>query len=152
MSVFAAADRSESVECLAKPSLSSRSRLTSFHFQSFSSLNIKWRNTRLYETHPRTDERQRRHRGRGQLLQVFTSRSVVNLDKAIGLWRTALFRYLSSLFLNHFSFIRHFQVESDRMGRRTGGDIHKGHAMGLNPHNSVYRNDSYLQNIYRSQL
>lgn len=90
--------------------------------------------------------------GGGKPLQIFTSRSVVNLDEAIGLWRTAFFGYLSSLFLNHFSFIRHFQVESDGMGRRTGADIPKGHAMGLKPHNSVYRNDSYLQNIYRSQL
>lgn len=133
------------MECLPKPSLSSRSRLASLHFQSFPSSNVKLRNTHLCWTCPRTAKRQRGHRGRGEPLQIFTSRGVINLHKAIGLWRTAVFRYLSSLFSNHFSFIRDFQVESDRTGWQMGADIHKGHATGFKPHNSVYRDDSYLR-------
>lgn len=76
--------------------------------------------------------RQRRHWGRGVLLEIFASWDVVSLLQAIGPWRTAVHRYLSSLFLNNFSFIRHFEVVSDGIERRTGADIHKGHKTDSN--------------------
>lgn len=76
--------------------------------------------------------RQRRHRGRGVLLEIFASWDVVRRLQAIGPWRTAVHRYLSSLFLNHFSFIRHFEVVSDGIDRRSGADIHKGHKTDSN--------------------
>lgn len=53
--------------------------------------------------------------------------------KVVGPWRTAIRRYLSSLFLNHFSFIRRFEVVSDRVERRPGADIHKGHKTDSKP-------------------
>lgn len=53
--------------------------------------------------------------------------------KATRPWRTAIRRYLSSLFLNHFGFIRRFEVVSDGIERRSGADIHKGHKTDSNP-------------------
>lgn len=43
--------------------------------------------------------------------------------KAVGPWRTAIHRYLSSLFFNHFSFIRRFEVVSDGTERRSGVSV-----------------------------
>lgn len=71
----------------------------------------------------------RRKEAEGTLREGSIARSwdVGSLLQAIGPWRTAIRRYLSSLFLNHFSFIRHFQVVSDGTERRSAADIHKGH-------------------------
>lgn len=69
----------------------------------------------------------RRQRGTPREGSIAWSWDVVSLPQAIGPWRTAIHRYLSSLFLNHFSFIRHFEVVSDGTERRSVADIHKGH-------------------------
>lgn len=131
-SCCAVADRwSESAERLAKPSSTSRSRLAGFRFQYFSSFNVKLRNPRSGQTHP-----QQREGG---------ACSVVNLCKAVGLWRTTVFRYLSSLFFNQFGFIRHFRVESARTG---AADIHKGHVADSIPCIA----STAMTHIYRTSL
>lgn len=80
----------------------------------------------------RAARRQGRHQGRGVLLEVFASWDIVSLLKAIGPWRTAIHRYLSPLFFNHFSFIRHFEVVSDRIEQQSSADIHRGHKTDSN--------------------